>query len=643
MKKLLVFGLFILGLLAPSLVRAEEGCSASIAPSFVTMGSASTSVVTVSNNGSQMINWVRIQSPGLAAYTIAHLEAAGWYPNGGGTEGNFAGGYLEGGTSSSFDVMLAETGEVVETMSWEVLASYDAGENFVSCGTVSLRVEAAPVPPTISGISISISSSTASTIEWSTNVVSSTLVQYGTSESYGGSVSGDAGTTHRVVIYGLLPETTYHYRLVSEEVGGLTAVTNDLTFTTGTVDTVTSTVTVTNIVTNTLTNTNTVTKVVTDTTPPVLKSDTLGKKVYETAPLVTGSVSDDRGVAKVEYRIKDKETAWSSGSLQESVGSKRSAFEFLPPLSLDGTYEIELRGEDIFGNVSTVKRVSFVIDKLPPTVGGGVVSYGALPLRAEGGVVSVLAGREYEVVLYEEGGADEVTIEIANHKFSNSQIGSQGLWRSLIKFEEAGEFTSIVRAADGAGNVTERKWVVFRVIASPQQSGQLYYLDPTTKRFGLWEAEEYGQKQGEVGWYVPRGEYYVQDENVVSQRIVLEQDGWIAGSFEENEPRWWERVFQIRRKSNLTVTQWHGDTIKPGLQVGREKWIGKRAIVYIAKAELPWYSETKRRAEEWARIEGAIMVELPAVITTPYGLLPQVYLVNDRGDVIDYKEGVWTR
>jgi hypothetical protein len=336
----------------------------------------------------------------------------------------------------------------------------------------------------------------------------------------------------------------------------------------------------------------------------------------------------------------------------ESVGSKKSAWELVPPLSLDGTYTIEVRGVDVFGNVSVPKTLEFVIDQLPPTVGGVVISYGALPLYADGGIVTVMEGLEYEVVLYEEGGADEITIEIANLKFSNSQMGSQGLWRSLIKFEEVGEFVSEVKAVDGAGNETEREWVKFKVmprlkilqngVEQKEATIRVMWLDPTTKKFQKWEQDEYGVK----GLVLPRGEYYleVEGQRVISQKIVLENTTHIGGSWEIGQASWWEQILGIRRMAELhyMIKPLDHYSIKP-LSVGREQWIGKKSIVYIGTPELPWYGESKRRAEEWASREEGQLVEIEAKITDPYGLLPQVYLVNDRGDTQDFKEGVWER
>jgi len=645
-RKLLFVGILLGWLMCPSEVLA--GCSVSVNPNYVTMGTSSVSRFSVSNTGEQMGNWVRLQSPGLTAFVIAKMEATGWYPNGGGVEANFAGGYLEGGTSGAFDLTLAETGEVISAMDWEALLSYDAGSTFESCGSVSLQVIPAPVAPQISNVSLTVGNSSA-TVSFNTDLTATGTVNYGVTSGYGSSATTNSGTSHAATMSRLSSSTTYHYQIQATSVGGTTS-TVDATFTTSAANVTTTTTTT---VTNTVTTTETVTKVITDTTPPVVKVDGLDKKVWESAPLIAGSVSDDRGVAKVEYRIKDREMSWSGAGLEGSVGAKKNTFELLPPVTLDGTYTIEVRGVDVFGNASVPKTIEFVIDQLLPTVGGGVISYGALPLHAKNGVVTLLAGREYEIVLYENGGADNIQLAIHNSQFTMQKVGTAGLWRGVIKTNEGGEFVSTVKAVDGAGNETEREWVKLRVLEQNKLAGELYYLDPTTKRFGLWEATQYGQKQGEVGWYVPAGEYYVQNQDAVSQRIVMETDGWIAGEWKIGEARWWERLLGIKRQANLAVTLSRSDTVPRGLQVGREKWIGKKSVVYVGTTELPWYGESKRRAEEWASREGAQLVELRVQgVDDPkgewleklkVGLLPQGYLVNDRGDIVDYQEGVWER
>jgi hypothetical protein len=354
--------------------------------------------------------------------------------------------------------------------------------------------------------------------------------------------------------------------------------------------------------------------------------------------------------------------------LTGEIGAKKAGFEFLPPLTLDGTYIIEVRGVDVFGNASIPKTVEFVIDQLPPTVGGGVISYGALPLYATDGVVTVMEGVEYEVVLYENGGADQVNLVINNNQYSITKMGINGLWRGVVKFAGTGEFISIVKARDGAGNETEREWVKFNVVPRGKvnaESIRVFWLDPTTKRYQLWDGGEYGVDgrssivDGRWGYVLPKGDYYLEAEKdgvkTISQKISLENTMTIISDWEIGQASWWERIFKIRRMVNLKLDNilTNQQTSERQMQVVREKWIGKRSVVIIGTSELPWYSETLRRAGEWASREGAQVVKLeeqgvddPKGEWLPklsVGLLPQVYLIDAKGDTQDMKEGVWER
>lgn len=659
MKKILPsLFLLLVGLWWTASAKAVE-CSASASPATLQNGSTADFTLTINNTGSDAIVWVQVIVSDTSVIGLNSVTGAGWSY----ADEVLTGGSIAGGGSGSFNLNLTGLANGSSNVSTEVGDGVE-GNNHSACSTGNIEVsESVAVAPQISSINLTVGNSSA-TLTWNTDVAATGSVSYGTSSGYGSSTTTASGTSHSATMSGLSASTTYHYQITVTGEGGSRS-TADATFTTSAASVTTTTTTT---VTNTVTNTATVTKIITDTTPPVVKVDSLQRTangvqqeaVYETAPLITGSVSDDRGVAKVEFRIKNREESWSTASLEGSVGAKKMDWEFVPPVSLDGTYTIEVRGVDVFGNVSVPKVTEFVIDQLLPTVGGGVISYGALPLYAEGGVVTVLAGREYEVVLYEAGGADTVQLSIYNSQFTMQKMGTGGLWRGIVDFrsqmlDSSGEIVqSIVKAVDGAGNETEREWVKFRVMDAPNQAGELYYLDPTTKRFGLWEAAEYGQKQGVLGWYAPQGEYFVQDGKVISQRIVMEADGWIAGEWKIGEAKWWEKLLGLRRQVQLDLlSSTEGTEPARSLLVGRERWIGKKSVVYLGTVDLPWYGESLRRAQEWAAREGAQVVELALqgaddpkgewLEKLNVGLLPQVYLVNDRGDTVDYKEGIWER
>lgn len=76
---------------------------------------------------------------------------------------------------------------------------------------------------------------TTATITWTTDVPGTTWVEYGTTTSYGsnsGLIDPALVTSHSVVLTGLSPNTTYHYRAHSRNAAGTETITPDATFTT---------------------------------------------------------------------------------------------------------------------------------------------------------------------------------------------------------------------------------------------------------------------------------------------------------------------------------------------------------------------------------------------------------------------------
>jgi hypothetical protein len=95
----------------------------------------------------------------------------------------------------------------------------------------------APTPsaPVISGVSASNVSTSGATINWNTDVPSTSQVQYGTTTSYGSNtpVVSTLMSVHSVGLSGLSAGTTYHYRVISADSGGRSTTSGDFTFTTG--------------------------------------------------------------------------------------------------------------------------------------------------------------------------------------------------------------------------------------------------------------------------------------------------------------------------------------------------------------------------------------------------------------------------
>ena len=99
--------------------------------------------------------------------------------------------------------------------------------------------------PTITNATSSTVSDTSATITWTTNELSDSLVNYGTTNAYGSATAKDTTLTyqHSVKIESLTKQTTYHFQVVSADADDNSASSVDATFTTtdnpGIVETVT--------------------------------------------------------------------------------------------------------------------------------------------------------------------------------------------------------------------------------------------------------------------------------------------------------------------------------------------------------------------------------------------------------------------
>lgn len=90
------------------------------------------------------------------------------------------------------------------------------------------------VGPVISAINSSISFPPGANISWTTDEVSTTYVEYGTTPGYGSSttLNPTLTTSHTASISGLAQVTQYHFRVVSVDAIGNITTSGDSTFTT---------------------------------------------------------------------------------------------------------------------------------------------------------------------------------------------------------------------------------------------------------------------------------------------------------------------------------------------------------------------------------------------------------------------------
>ena len=90
------------------------------------------------------------------------------------------------------------------------------------------------IPPAPLTVTIDAITHDSAEIRWSTSEPSDSRVEYGPTESYGSTSALDPSlvSDHRVLLTGLSPETTYHFRVISNNPSGTSFISEDSTFTT---------------------------------------------------------------------------------------------------------------------------------------------------------------------------------------------------------------------------------------------------------------------------------------------------------------------------------------------------------------------------------------------------------------------------
>lgn len=117
------------------------------------------------------------------------------------------------------------------------VVSRDAAGNIAQSSDFTFSTTALPdtSAPIISALNVLGLSTSSATIVWSTNEPATSLVEYGTSSSYGLTASSSSFTTaHSLPLTGLADGTIYHYRVSSRDAANNLAVSSDASFTTAT-------------------------------------------------------------------------------------------------------------------------------------------------------------------------------------------------------------------------------------------------------------------------------------------------------------------------------------------------------------------------------------------------------------------------
>jgi len=112
-----------------------------------------------------------------------------------------------------------------------ILAESKANQHMFQCVRGGNLKTVSP-PPSISAIAVSAVTDNSATIAWTTDQPADSLVEYGTTASYGSLAFDQTSTTsHSITLTNLSPRTMYHFRVISANNSGASAVSGDNTFT----------------------------------------------------------------------------------------------------------------------------------------------------------------------------------------------------------------------------------------------------------------------------------------------------------------------------------------------------------------------------------------------------------------------------
>jgi peroxiredoxin len=371
--------------------------------------------------------------------------------------------------------------------------------------------------PSISSIAAGSLTKTSATITWTTNELADSFVEYGTDTSYG-AIAGqeDSVTNHSVVLTGLTPGTTYHFRVKSTDGNDNQTTSSDNTFTT----------------------------VEIDRTPPKIALAPYEAVYAISKPTISGTVTDDlSGVDSLSYTLDGINFIPISGTASFNI-----ALEFA-----DGNYRLQVKAIDKEGNVALSSPARFVIDTLPPSLAASSFFLGPQKLIPDSdGSLVVSSGAKLTLTISAVGGPTMVQVKTNGETYSLQRIAGTNLWQGEVVFSSQGQFNLEGLSEDGAGNKVVQnlnsinvlsKGVVTDGSGEPLEEAEVFvyvWVDEAspflTGEWQLWQSEGYGQQNsqktdegGGFYYFLPEGKY----------QLVVEKDGFqdfVSQAFAVDKP-----------------------------------------------------------------------------------------------------------
>ncbi len=281
--------------------------------------------------GSQLARLIFLITIFLSHTAVAFAGDAvlSWDPN---TEPDLAGYKVYSGTASGIYGTPIDTGNLTTqtvtglssgTYFFAVTAYDTSGNESGFSNEVSKTISTSdPTPPILAAITPTNITSNSATIAWTTDEPADSMIEYGTTTTYGSTTPLDTTlvTAHSQTITALLPATTYNYRVVSKDASGNAASSGNNTFTTN---------------------------IIPDTTPPVI-SAIISSNITNSSAVITWA-TNETATSKVEYGTT---TAYGSSTLLNATlvtAHSQTIMSLLPAT----TYNYRVISTDAAGNTAS--------------------------------------------------------------------------------------------------------------------------------------------------------------------------------------------------------------------------------------------------------------------------------------------------
>ncbi|MDB4977823.1 MAG: hypothetical protein JWM56_9 [Candidatus Peribacteria bacterium] len=277
---------------------------------------------------------------GVASSAITESSAViSWTTNEG------ADGQIDYGTTTSYGSQTTLSGAMtlshqqslgglsVNTLYHYRVRSRDSHNNLsVSADATITTVDT--TAPVISAVASAVPNDTTATITWTTNEVSNSQVEYGTTTSYGtyGTINASMVTNHNQSLTGLAPNTKYYYNVKSRDPAGFLTTSAGFLF-------------------------------ITDVTPPVLINIASGTLTTNSATITWST--DEPADSVVEYGTSAG--SYPNTSTPNSTLSITKT-HLLSGLANNTTYYYRVKSHDEAGNLATSAEKTFSTDVTPPTI-----------------------------------------------------------------------------------------------------------------------------------------------------------------------------------------------------------------------------------------------------------------------------------